>query len=176
LHLLILGGSLGAQALNQAIPEMLSLLPAAERPEVFHQTGEKLFSTTQKLYESKQISANLVPFVEDMASAYNWADLVICRAGALTIAELCAAGLGAVLVPYPHAVDDHQTANAQFMVQHNAALCLQQNELTAERLRDIVKQFSQAPEQSLAMAQAAYQLRRVNVTAEIYRICQEICP
>ncbi|RDI44776.1 undecaprenyldiphospho-muramoylpentapeptide beta-N-acetylglucosaminyltransferase [Aquicella lusitana] len=174
-RLLILGGSLGAQALNEAVPKALRHLPTTERPEVLHQTGDKQFELTKKTYESMNVEATLKPFIKDMAEAYAWADMVICRAGALTVAELCAAGLGAIFVPFPYAVDDHQTANAEFMVAHQAACCIQQTELTEERLADIVRQFAQSPEKRLAMAQAAYQLRRVRVAERIFDICKEVC-
>lgn len=174
-RLLVLGGSLGAKALNDTVPRALSKLPANERPDIWHQTGEKHFDETKMTYESMGIQANVVPFVKDMAQAYSWADMVLCRAGALTVSELCAAGLGAVLVPYPFAVDDHQTANAHFMVKDQAAICIPQSELTDTRLADIVREFSRAPERRLAMAQAAYQLRQVDVAKKIYDVCKEVC-
>jgi UDP-N-acetylglucosamine--N-acetylmuramyl-(pentapeptide) pyrophosphoryl-undecaprenol N-acetylglucosamine transferase len=175
LHLLVLGGSLGAQALNSVIPEVLALLSQDEKPEVLHQTGEKHFEETKKLYESSNLRVDIKPFIEDMAAAYAWADMVICRAGALTVAELCSAGLGAVFVPFPFAVDDHQTANAFYMVKQQAAYCIQQSELTAERLTAIVREFALAPEKRLAMANAAYALRQPNVVEKIYNVCKESC-
>lgn len=174
-HLLVLGGSLGAQALNDVVPRALSHLSPHERPEIMHQTGEKHFDIAKNAYESAKVQAELKPFIRDMAQAYQWADMVICRAGALTVAELCTVGLGAIFVPFPHAVDDHQTANASFMVNHEAALCIQQRELTEDRLADIVRQYSQSPEKRLHMAQAAYQLRKVNVAEKIFEICEEVC-
>lgn len=175
-HLLVLGGSLGAKALNEMVPETLAKLPANVRPQVWHQTGDKHFQETKNIYESKGIEVNLIPFVKNMAEAYSWADLVLCRAGALTVAELCSAGLGAIFVPYPHAVDDHQTANADYMVRHEAALCIQQKDLTQARLADIVEQFALSPMKRLQMAQAAYRLRQNHVTEKIYAICKEISP
>lgn len=174
-RLLVLGGSLGAQALNEVVPRALARLAPAERPEILHQTGEKHFDSAKTAYESMGISANLHPFIKDMANAYAWADMVLCRAGALTVAELCAAGLGAILVPFPHAVDDHQTANAAFMVENHAALCVQQRDLTDSRLAEILQDFNRSPGKRLAMAQAAYELRKVNVAENIYAICQEVC-
>lgn len=174
-RLLILGGSLGAQALNELVPHALARLQPDERPEIRHQTGDKHHEETKKLYKSMGMEADLVPFIKEMAEAYTWADVVICRAGALTIAELCAAGLGAVLVPYPFAVDDHQTANAEFMVRGQAAICWQQKDLTAEALADIVRQLIKSPERRLSMAQAAYQLRRERVAEKIGQICEEVC-
>ena len=173
-RLLVMGGSLGAQALNTIVPKALLELSENERPAILHQTGEKQIESTKNDYESMGIEANLTPFIKDMAAAYAWADVVLCRAGALTVAELCAAGLGAVFVPFPHAVDDHQTANANFMVKQEAALCIQQSDLTAKGLADIVKQFNEMPERRAAMAQSAYQLRKVHVAEKIYEICQEV--
>ena len=175
-RLLVLGGSLGAQAINDALPKAISKLTPEERPEILHQTGDKNFEATKKYYESIGIEATIKPFIKDMAEAYAWADMVLCRAGALTVAELCAVGLGAIFVPFPHAVDDHQTANANFMVKNRAALCVQQAELTESRLADIVREFAKSPERRLAMAEAAYQLRNAHVVERIFEICKEICP
>ncbi len=174
-RLLVIGGSLGAQALNDVVPKALAQMKATERPEVWHQTGDKNFDVTKNAYESYGLQVNLAPFIKDMAQAYAWADMVLCRAGALTVAELCAAGLGAIFVPFPFAVDDHQTANAEFMVRNNAAICIQQSELTDARLADIVRGFAQSPEKRIAMAQSAYELRKVNVAEKILEICQEVC-
>lgn len=173
-HLLVLGGSLGAKALNDMVPQAIAKLADDMRPVVTHQTGEKHFAETKNLYETMGIKANVVPFVKDMAEVYSWADMVICRAGALTVAELCSAGLGAVFVPFPHAVDDHQTANAEFMVKHDAALCVQQSDLTDAKLADIVEQLSSSPDRRLAMAENAYRLRLTHVTEKIFKICEEI--
>jgi len=174
LRLLVLGGSLGAKALNEMVPQALAHLALADRPNVRHQTGEQHMEGAKKAYQSKEIDVNLTAFIKDMAGAYEWADIVICRAGALTVSELCAAGLGAVLVPFPHAVDDHQTANAQFMVDCHAAYCIQQRELTAEQLADIVRQFAQSPEKRLSMAKAAYSLRKVQVAEKIFDILLDV--
>ncbi len=173
-RLLVLGGSLGAQALNTIVPQAMGALRADERPDIWHQTGDKNADTVKKDYESMGIQANIEPFIKDMAAAYAWADVVLCRAGALTVSELCVAGLGAVFVPFPFAVDDHQTANASFMVKQHAAMCIQQTELTVGRLADIVKQFNAVPTKRLAMAQSAYQLRKVQVAKKIFEICQEV--
>jgi UDP-N-acetylglucosamine--N-acetylmuramyl-(pentapeptide) pyrophosphoryl-undecaprenol N-acetylglucosamine transferase len=173
-RLLVLGGSLGAQGLNDIVPKALSQLSVGDRPEVWHQTGDKHIETAKKSYESRGVEAKLTPFITNMAEAYAWADMVLCRSGASTVAELCAAGLGAILVPYPYAVDDHQTANANFMVRNGAALCVQQSELTEQRLADIIKQFSQGRDKHLKMAEAAYQLRKVNVAEKIYKILCDV--
>lgn len=174
-RLLVIGGSLGAQGLNEIVPRALLQLPENLRPEILHQTGEKHFAATKGNYESAGIKANLQPFINDMAGAYSWANMVLCRAGASTIAELCTAGLGAILVPYPYATDDHQTANADFMVKHGAGLCVSQTELTEQKLADIIRQFSASPDKRFVMAEAAWQLRKVDVAGKIYRIlCETI--
>ena len=173
-RLLVLGGSLGAQALNEVVPKALSLISSDQRPAVFHQAGDKLFHDTENLYKSMGINAEVIPFIQDMAEAYSMADVVICRAGALTVSELCVVGLGAILVPYPHAADDHQTANAGFMVKLNAAICVQQSELTAERLADILRQIGASPEMRLSMANAAYERRRIHIAQTICQILKEV--
>jgi UDP-N-acetylglucosamine--N-acetylmuramyl-(pentapeptide) pyrophosphoryl-undecaprenol N-acetylglucosamine transferase len=175
LRLLVVGGSLGAAAFNDLVPRALAMLPAAERPEVYHQTGDKQFATTLENYNERGVSANVQPFIADMDKAYGWADVVLCRAGALTIAELCAAGLGAILVPYPYAVGDHQTANANYLVKHDAAILVQQTELTDDGFLAILKELSASPAKRNAMAQAAYQLRKVDATSNVFKICGEIC-
>ena len=119
-RLLVLGGSQGARILNQTLPLALALMELPERPEIRHQLGQRNLPEGRRCYAEAGVDASLEPFIEDMAEAYAWADLVVCRAGALTIAELCAAGVGALLVPYLHAVDDHQTRNAEFMVAGGA--------------------------------------------------------
>jgi UDP-N-acetylglucosamine--N-acetylmuramyl-(pentapeptide) pyrophosphoryl-undecaprenol N-acetylglucosamine transferase len=141
-RLLVFGGSQGSARLNAVVPAALAELPAALRPEVLHQTGSHGFDETRAAYRSRGIEADVRPFIEDMAGAYGWADLAVCRSGALTVAELAAAGVGAVLVPFPAAVDDHQTRNAEFAVQAGAAVLLPESGLTprtlAERLRELL--------------------------------------
>jgi UDP-N-acetylglucosamine--N-acetylmuramyl-(pentapeptide) pyrophosphoryl-undecaprenol N-acetylglucosamine transferase len=117
LNILVVGGSLGAQALNEAVPRALALIPESERPRVTHQAGERNMPALEAAYRQAGVTATLAPFIKDMADAYAQADLVICRAGALTVAELAAAGVASVLVPFPHAVDDHQTGNARFLAR-----------------------------------------------------------
>lgn len=173
LRLLIIGGSLGAKALNEIIPTSLARLKEQERPLIYHQTGEKHFLSTEKAYAACGIKANLQPFIVQMADAYAWADMVICRAGALTVTELCSAGLGAIFVPFPFAVDDHQTANAEFMVKHQAALCLQEKDLTAASLAELIKGYIDDPDKCFRMAKAAYALRRSKVTERIFDILAE---
>lgn len=138
LNILVMGGSLGADVLNQTVPKALALLPENERPQIYHQSGRNKLGNLQAEYEKLGVAAECVEFIDDMVSAYHNADLVVCRSGALTIAELTAAGVGALLVPYPHAVDDHQTANARFMVHAEAGLLLPQSQLSAEKLAEVL--------------------------------------
>lgn len=171
-RLLVLGGSLGAQAINELLPRVLANMPVSIRPEVYHQTGEKHLHDTIQAYERAAVTANIVPFIIEMDKAYAWADFVLCRAGALTIAELCAAGVGAILVPFPHAVDDHQTANANYMVSHNAALLVQQSVLTEEVLETILRDLCHSVDKRKQMAEAAYHLRRIDA---VEKVCKEVC-
>lgn len=175
LHLLVVGGSLGAAAINKLVPNVLAALPAYLRPEVMHQTGELTFADTQRAYQEAGVAVELKSFITEMNQAYQWADIVLCRAGALTVAELCAAGRGAILVPYPYAVDDHQTANANYMADKNAAIVIQQRSLTTEVLLVVLKELYATPEKCVAMAQAAYQLRKIDATEQVMFYCQQVC-
>jgi len=171
MRLLIFGGSLGAQVINELLPQVLAKFPAAERPEVYHQTGLKLIEETQAAYQAAGVEVKLEPFITDMQTAYAWADLVLCRAGALTVAELSAVGLGSIIIPYPYAVDDHQTINAQYLVKNGAAILIQQRDLTAESLGRVLEELNAAPEQRLNMAVAAYELRKIEVADKIFEAC-----
>jgi UDP-N-acetylglucosamine--N-acetylmuramyl-(pentapeptide) pyrophosphoryl-undecaprenol N-acetylglucosamine transferase len=153
LRLLVVGGSLGAQALNEAVPKALALISEDVRPSVLHQAGEKNLSALKDNYQSSGIRGELVAFIEDMAQCYAQADLVICRAGAMTVAELSAAGMASVLVPFPHAVDDHQTANARFLSEKAAAILLPQRDLTPEKLAALIRSLDRKA--LLAMAEKA---------------------
>ena len=174
-RLLVLGGSQGALALNQSLPRAIAQLQVKNvvQPEVWHQTGAKHYESTQEIYQQLGIEARLDAFIDDMAAAYAWADLVLCRAGALTVTELCAAGVGALLIPFPYAVDDHQTANANFLVQHGAAELLpeaewqQRPEVLTERLQHLLSQ----PAHLFAMAQAARQLALSDAAEQVAEIC-----
>lgn len=173
LKLLILGGSRGAQAINQIVPNAIALIPEHERPEIYHQTGENHLELTQTLYESYQIESNIVNFIDDIAEAYRWADLVICRAGAITLTELCSVGIGSILVPFPYAVDDHQTENAKHLAKAGATVLIPQSELTAERLTEQLKHFSTHREKLLDLAKNAYQLRITDATQKVVAHCRE---
>ncbi len=170
-RLLVLGGSQGALALNQLVPRALALLSDDARPEVWHQAGGQLHEAAEAAYREAGMTARLTPFIEDMAEAYGWADLVLCRAGALTVAELAAAGVGAVLIPFPFAVDDHQTANARFLEQGGAALIRQQADLTAERLAATLRDLLGARAHLLDMARAARRLAKIDAAERVARAC-----
>jgi UDP-N-acetylglucosamine--N-acetylmuramyl-(pentapeptide) pyrophosphoryl-undecaprenol N-acetylglucosamine transferase len=165
-RLLVLGGSQGARALNAALPQALrtlSNLPV----EVRHQCGEKLRADAETAYAQAGIAASVEPFIADMAAAYAWADLVVCRAGALTLAEVCAAGVGSVLVPFPQAVDDHQTRNADYLVERGAAVLLRQDDTLAARLAEVLGALLPDAARRLAMAQAARSLARPDAAARV---------
>jgi len=170
-RLLVLGGSQGALALNRLMPQALGLLGDDERPEVWHQAGGQLRAAAEAAYQEAGVTARLTPFIEDMAEAYGWADLVLCRAGALTIAELAAAGVGALLIPFPFAVDDHQTANARFLEQGGAALIRQQADLNAERLAATLRELLGDRGRLLDMAQAARRLAKIEAAEQVARAC-----
>ncbi|GKT11670.1 MAG: UDP-N-acetylglucosamine--N-acetylmuramyl-(pentapeptide) pyrophosphoryl-undecaprenol N-acetylglucosamine transferase [Thiomicrorhabdus sp.] len=160
-HLLVIGGSRGALALNETLPKALALMAEPDRPIVTHQTGEKTFQHTEQAYEVTGMQANLVPFIDDMLKAYAKADLVLCRSGALTVSELIAAARPAIMVPYPHAVDDHQTANANILVALEGGEVIQQSELTAEALAKILQAWCK---NSAKRAQASQSIRQQSET------------
>jgi UDP-N-acetylglucosamine--N-acetylmuramyl-(pentapeptide) pyrophosphoryl-undecaprenol N-acetylglucosamine transferase len=166
LHILVLGGSQGAVAINTLLPQALSLLPAKMRYAVKHQAGAYGYQQCQQDY-AKLSQVEVVPFIEDMAQAYAWADIVVCRAGALTVAELTTVGLPSILIPFPYAVDDHQTRNAQYLVEAGAAVLQTQAQLEAAQLAQLLLEFSQDRQRLESMANAAYALRKANVAETI---------
>lgn len=172
LRVLVVGGSLGAQYLNSVVPQALALIPQDKRPLVTHQGGHKHLAQLQTHYQQADVQADLVPFIDDTAMAFAQADLVICRAGASTVSEIAAVGAAALFVPFAYAVDDHQTANAQFLVQHNAAWLKQQTELSATQLADFLQQLDRT--QLLDMANRAYGLRKTTATQEVVAVCEEV--
>ena len=172
LDVLVVGGSLGARALNEAVPRALALLPLAERPRVTHQSGAKQIDDLRAAYAAAGVEAQLLPFIDDMAARYAAADLVVCRAGALTIAELAAAGVASVLVPFPQAVDDHQTGNARFLSEAGAAILLPQRELTPEKLAALLRELTR--EKLAAMAEKARALAKPEATRAVAEVCMEV--
>jgi UDP-N-acetylglucosamine--N-acetylmuramyl-(pentapeptide) pyrophosphoryl-undecaprenol N-acetylglucosamine transferase len=196
-RLLVLGGSLGARALNEVVPQAIAHLPM--RPEIWHQAGSRNIDEARDFYSRAAVSARVEPFIDDMAAAYAWADLVLCRAGALTVAELAAAGVAAILVPYPHAVDDHQTRNAAYLADAGAALVVQERDLTSEKLCELLISLGSGTANSphpnplpegegdfekrnglldrarlLKMAQAARRLSQPQAAANVAEQCWEV--
>lgn len=171
LRVLVIGGSLGAQVLNRIVPQGMGMIDAGERPQIVHQAGEKHLEELKANYAEAGVHAHCVAFIEDMAGAYAWADIVICRAGALTVAELAVAGVPAIFVPFPHAVDDHQTGNAKFLVNVGGAFLLPQDQLTPESVA-LIKNYSRG--QLKQMAELARSMARPDATETVARICTEI--
>jgi UDP-N-acetylglucosamine--N-acetylmuramyl-(pentapeptide) pyrophosphoryl-undecaprenol N-acetylglucosamine transferase len=170
LRILVVGGSLGAQALNESLPRALALLD--EKPLVVHQSGEKHLDALKKHYEAARVAGELVAFIDDMARRYAEADLVICRAGAVTVAELSAGGLASVLVPFPFAVDDHQTLNARFLADRGAAILLPQTELTPEKLAALIRSLDR--QKLLQMAKNARALGKPDAARVVAQRCMEL--
>jgi UDP-N-acetylglucosamine--N-acetylmuramyl-(pentapeptide) pyrophosphoryl-undecaprenol N-acetylglucosamine transferase len=171
LRVLVLGGSLGAKVLNEIVPRALAKIPAAKRPEVRHQAGETTYDLALSAYEEEQVAAQVDRFIEDIAAAYGWADLVICRSGALTVSELAAAGLGSVLVPYPAAVDDHQTTNAAFLEAAGAAVLIQQEQLNPDVLAAEILRCIEDRELVMDRAVRARKLARPDAASEVAERC-----
>jgi len=172
LNVLVVGGSLGAQAINQAVPQALALMSEELRPNVVHQTGRQHHAAVVQMYQQAGVKADIRAFIDDMAESYAAADLVICRSGALTVAELAAAGVASLLIPFPFAVDDHQTHNARFLSERGAAVVLPQTALTAEKLAQWLGE--QRREKLLVMAQQARGLARADAAAAVAALCTEI--
>ena len=172
LHLLVVGGSLGAKALNDTVPQALALIPAAQRPQVIHQSGARQIDALRASYAAAGVEATLTPFIDDTASAFAQADLVLCRAGASTVTEIAAVGAAAIFVPFPSAVDDHQTSNARCLVAQGGGWLLPQSELTAPGLAGQLQQLDR--DTLLRCAQNAYQQRKTNATRELVVACEEL--
>jgi len=174
LKLLVIGGSLGAQVFNQNLPGAIASLPMSDRPEIWHQAGVKKIDEARSSYKEAGVEARVEPFIEDMAEAYSWADLVICRAGALTVSELAAVGVAAILVPYPYAVDDHQTGNARYLSDEGAAILMPQSEMSQEHLAENILEFSCNRGRLLDMAEKARGLSHPDATEQVADICLQL--
>lgn len=172
LRLLVVGGSLGAKALNDTVPQALALIPAAERPTVIHQSGEKQIDALRASYAAAGVDATLTPFIDDTANAFAEADLIVCRAGASTVTEIAAVGAAALFVPFPSAVDDHQTTNARFLVEAGAAWLVPQPTFTpallAERLQSVQR------EALVDMASKAKQMEKTGAVAAMVAACEAL--
>ena len=174
LRLLVVGGSQGARALNQVVPEAIALLPEDKRPIVVHQSGSAELNVVRTTYHRLGVAAKVTGFIDDMRSAYSVADLVICRAGAMTVSEVCAVGVAALLVPYPHAAGDHQSANAAYLVENDAALAVSQAVLSPLVLSEMFLKFDQNRDQLQVMAARARALFQPNATDRVARQCLEV--
>ena len=179
LRVLVFGGSLGAQALNETVPAAISKImaefPTNMQPEIWHQTGEHKHKSTLGYYEAHGVSARIDAFIHDMQEAYAWADLVICRAGAITVAELSVAGVGAIFIPYPYAVDDHQTANAGALVNAGAALMIAEKELTAESLAKMLQDLLTNRTKLRSFAEATGAFAKPQAARDVAKVCIQAC-
>ncbi len=173
-RLLVSGGSQGARVLNETLPKAIAMLDPEQRPLVRHLAGRNEGEGTAAAYSAEGVEAEVTPFIGDMAEAYGWADLVVCRAGALTVWELAAAGVGSILVPFPHAVDDHQTQNAAHLTAVEAALLLPQAEMSAERLAELLRGLLSDRTELISMASAARGLARPETVGRVADICEEL--
>ncbi|MDB5943205.1 MAG: murG [Ramlibacter sp.] len=172
LKLLVVGGSLGAKALNEVVPKALALIPREQRPLVTHQSCARQIDELRANYAAAGVEAELVPFIDDMAQAFAEADLVVCRAGASTVTEIAAIGVAAVFVPFPFAVDDHQTTNAKFLVDAGGGWLVQQRELTPQALADLLRNTSRAA--LIERAEKAKAMAKTEATATIVAACEEL--
>jgi UDP-N-acetylglucosamine--N-acetylmuramyl-(pentapeptide) pyrophosphoryl-undecaprenol N-acetylglucosamine transferase len=172
LRLLVVGGSLGARALNDVVPQALALLPTGQRPQVTHQSGEKQIDALRANYIAAGVQAELTPFIDNTAQAFADADLIVCRSGASTVTEIAAVGAAALFVPFPAAVDDHQTTNARFLVDAGAAWLVPQTELTAHSLAQTLQTVQR--EQLLAMAEKAKQMEKTEAVAAVVSACEQL--
>jgi UDP-N-acetylglucosamine--N-acetylmuramyl-(pentapeptide) pyrophosphoryl-undecaprenol N-acetylglucosamine transferase len=179
LRVLIFGGSLGAQALNKTVPaamaQLIANLPTELSPEIWHQTGKHKHRFTLDQYESFGINGRIEEFIDDMQDAYAWADLVICRAGAITVAELCVAGVGAIFIPYPHAVDDHQTANATALVNASAALMIAEKDLSTQKLAELLQELFVNRARLKAFATEIKTFAKPQAAKDVANVCIQAC-
>ena len=172
LKVLVVGGSLGARALNEIVPQALALIPQDQRPDVIHQSGAAQIDALRANYEAAGVQATLTPFIDDTASAFADADLIVCRSGASTVTEIAAVGAAAVYVPFPAAVGDHQTTNAQFLVNAGGGWLVQQRDLTAQGLADTIMK-TQRPA-LLEKALKAKSMEKIHATREVVTACEEL--
>lgn len=179
LRVLVFGGSLGAQVLNETVPAAMAKImaerPVEMHPEIWHQTGEHKHKFTFEHYESQGVNCRVDTFIDDMQEAYAWADLVICRAGAITVAELSVAGVGAIFIPYPYAVDDHQTANAGALVNAGAALMIAEKQLTADSLAKVLQELLSNRTKLRSFAEAAETFAKPQAARDVAKVCIQAC-
>ncbi|MGV6826047.1 MAG: undecaprenyldiphospho-muramoylpentapeptide beta-N-acetylglucosaminyltransferase [bacterium] len=174
IRVLVLGGSLGALALNETVPQSLAAIDGEHLIEVRHQAGRDKADVAREAYGRVSFPAQVTEFIDDMAEAYEWADVVICRAGALTVSELAIAGVASILVPYPYAVDDHQTVNASFLVNADAGILMPQEQMSVTNLKQQLEALFSNPARIQSMGQAARRVGRPNATHQVADICEEV--
>ena len=172
LRLLVVGASLGAQALHDIVPRALALIPAENRPVVTHQSGATQIDTLRANYQAAGVQAELTPFIDDTASAFAAADIIVCRAGASTVTEIAAVGAAAIFVPFPFAVDDHQTTNARFLVSAGGGWLVQQSDLTPEGLAKMLLNSERTA--LVDIAEKAKNMQKINATREVVAACEEL--
>jgi UDP-N-acetylglucosamine--N-acetylmuramyl-(pentapeptide) pyrophosphoryl-undecaprenol N-acetylglucosamine transferase len=172
LRVLVVGGSLGAQVFNQVLPRALGMMPAERRPAIVHQSGRANIEQLRANYQAAAVDADTVAFIDDMAAAYAQADLVIARAGAMTVSEIACVGVASVLIPFPHAVDDHQTGNARFLADAGASLLIPQNEFNAEGLASLLSEFDRAALASMAVKARA--LGKPDAAGTVADVCESV--
>lgn len=175
LRVLIMGGSLGAKAINDLVPSAFAVMDKEVRPEIWHQTGKDKIDSVLAAYKESNIHARVDEFISDVAAAYEWADVIICRAGALTVSEVAVAGLPAIFIPLPSAIDNHQFFNAQWLVDHHAALMIEQKKLTTEMLAEQLSEFVKNREKLEVMAKKVKQLALPNAANQAANLCEELC-
>lgn len=174
LRILVLGGSLGATALNETVPRAIALFPDTKRPEIWHQTGKNHLAKTEAIYDQCGVKSEITDFIPDMSKAYEWADLIICRSGALTVSEIAAVGIPSILIPFPHAIGDHQTVNARFLSDENAAILLPQPELNDRALHDVLNDLINSPKKRMEMAKLCREFAKPQATAMVALQCMEV--
>ena len=172
LRLLVVGGSLGAKALNSIVPQALALIPIEKRPIVTHQSGTKQIDELRLNYQAADVNATLTPFIDDTATAFADADLIICRAGASTVTEIAAVGAAALFVPFPSAVDDHQTSNARFLVEQGAGWQIAQSELTPQILAGMLQKTERSA--LVIIGLKAKTMQKIEATTRIVTACEEL--
>lgn len=174
INILVVGGSLGAKIFNDTLPAVFAQLNKTQPLNVWHQTGKGQLAQVQQRYQSHLLEANTAQFIDDMDDAYQWADIVICRAGALTVSEIAAAGKMALFVPYPHAVDDHQSANANYLVAQNGALLVQQENFKVAKIVELLTPYLRQPELITELASKAKTLAKLDATEQVVKQCEQL--
>jgi len=170
-NILIMGGSLGAQSLNQIVPSAMALLNESERPSIIHQAGKRTFAAAKQAYSNVNVNAEVVEFIDDMANVYQWADLIICRAGALTVSEVAAAGLPAIFIPYPHAVDNHQYLNAKSLADAGGAIVITEEDLDASMLKTTMQELLRDEQRVIAMRQNSHAAAKLDAVTILKDKC-----